>query len=376
MKRFLSVLLALSLLLPLGGCAASETREGLGNGWESTGSLKLDYATQFQVDYYDGGCKLISIADGSRFLVVPENAEVPKGIARDIVPLHQPIRNIYLAATSAMCLIDALGGLDAISLSGVRADAWYVENARIAMEEGRLRFAGKYSEPDYELILSQGCPLAVESLMIGHASDVKDKLEELGIAVLVDHSGKESHPLGRSEWIKLYGVLLNKEKEAEALFEEQKAFLSEAKAEATGKTAAFFYLSASGFAVVRKSGDYVSKMIELAGGQYIFDDIGDAESGTSTVTVEMETFFAAAKEADTIIYNSTVEGEIETLDELLEKNELLREFRAVKNNNVWCTEQNMHQETLRLGEMIRSFQMIFSGEADELDELPFLHRLR
>lgn len=376
MKRFLSVILALTLLLPLGGCAGTASQQGLGNGWESTGSLKLDYATQFHVDYYDGGYRLISIADGSRFLVVPENAEAPKGIARDIVPLYQPIENIYLAATSAMCLIDALDALDAVSLSGIRAEAWYVENARTAMEEGRLRFAGKYSEPDYELILSQGCPLALESLMIGHASEVKDKLEELGIAVLVDHSGRESHPLGRSEWIKLYGVLLNKEKEAEALFEEQEAFLNDAEAEATGKTAAFFYLSSSGFAVVRKSGDYVTKMIELAGGQYIFDDIGEAESGSSTVPIEMETFFAAAREADYIIYNSTVEGEIETLDELLEKNELLREFRAVKNNNVWCTEQNMHQETLRLGEMIRSFGRIFSGEADELDELPYLHRLR
>lgn len=376
MKRLIAALLVLTLLLPLGGCAGTASQQGLGNGWESTGSLKLDYATQFHVDYYDGGYRLISIADGSRFLVVPENAEAPKGIARDIVPLYQPIENIYLAATSAMCLIDALDALDAVSLSGIRAEAWYVENARTAMEEGRLRFAGKYSEPDYELILSQGCPLALESLMIGHASEVKDKLEELGIAVLVDHSGRESHPLGRSEWIKLYGVLLNKEKEAAALFEEQEAFLNDAEAEATGKTAAFFYLSSSGFAVVRKSGDYVTKMIELAGGQYIFDDIGEAESGSSTVPIEMETFFAAAREADYIIYNSTVEGEIETLDELLEKNELLREFRAVRNNNVWCTEQNMHQETLRLGEMIRSFGRIFSGEADELDELPYLHRLR
>ena len=146
--------------------------------------------------------------------------------------------------------------------------------------------------------------------------------------------------------------------------------------ERLGKTAAFFYISSSGLVVVRKTGDYVSKMIELAGADYVFNDIGDPEKSTSTVTIEMETFFSKAKDADYIIYNSTIAGEIRTIDELLAKSELLSAFKAVQNGNVWCTGQNMYQETTSLGEMIRSFHMIFSGEADGMDELPFLYRLK
>ncbi len=378
MKRCIALFLTVTLLLSvLGGCGTVETKEGLGNGWEPERSMELQFATQFSVDYYQDGYKLISLADGTRFLVIPEGSECPKGIAKDIVPLYQPVENIYLAATASMCLFDALDCMDVIRLSGTKEDGWHIENARLAMQEGRILYAGKYSEPDYEMMLDHRCPLAIESLMIGHASEVKDKLEELGIAVFIDQSSMEPHPLGRTEWIKLYGALLNKEETAEALFEEQVKYLNEAAGtEGFGKTVAFFHISSSGYVVARKSGDYVTKMLELAGGNYVFDNLGDPETRTSTVTIEMEKFFATAKDADYIIYNSTIGGEIKTIDELLAKNELLAEFKAVQNGNVWCTSENMYQETTQLGQMIQSFQKVFSGEADELDELPYLYRLQ
>ena len=379
MKRCIALCLTIVMLFSLlCGCGTTGTNtDGLGNGWEPERSMELQFATQFAVDYYAGGYKLISLADGSRFLVIPEGSELPKGIAKDIVPLYQPLENIYLAATASMCLFDALDRLDAIRLSGTREDGWHIENAKLAMQEGRILYAGKYSEPDYEMLLDYRCPLAVESLMIGHASEVKDKLEELGIAVFVDQSSSEPHPLGRTEWIRLYGVLLNEEDKADSLFQQQVDYLNDAlNGESSGKTVAFFHISSSGYVVARKSGDYVSNMIELAGGKYVFENLGDPEKATSTVTIEMETFFATAKDADIIIYNSAIVGEVESIEELIEINGLLAEFKAVQNGNVWCTSQNMYQETTELGLMIQSFQKIFSGEADDLDEVPYLNRLQ
>lgn len=376
-KRFVAWLLTLAMLMSLlSGCAAEQSGEDTNSSWIPERSMELQFATQFQVDYYAGGYKLITLGDGSRFLTVPEGCQVPDAAPKDAVPLYQPLGNIYLAATSAMCLFDALDRLDAISLSGSRAESWYIDNARKAMEDGKILYAGKYSEPDYEMLLSHHCPLAVESMMIGHASDVKQKLEELGIAVLTDQSSMEEHPLGRTEWMKLYAALLNEEDRAEALFNEQVAYLNDAlQGEDPQKTVAFFHISSSGYVVARKSGDYVTKMLELARGQYVFKDLGDAQTRTSTVNIEMEQFFAAAKDADYIIYNSTIGGEIHSMEELLEKSPLLAQFRAVQNGNVWCTGKNMYQETTQLGQMIQSFQKIFSGEADNLTELPFLYRL-
>ena len=368
----LTVCLSVLFLTGCGGPAYSESTSMP----PVTGSMELAFATQFSVDYCEGGYKLISLADGSRFLVVPEGKELPDGAEKLAVPLYQPIQNIYLAATSAMCLFDSLDRLDAIRLSGTREDGWYIPNARKAMREGRILYAGKYSAPDYELLTASKCPLAVESMMIGHASDIQEQLEALGIAVLTDQSSNEPHPLGRAEWIKLYGALLDEEEKAEAVFSEQAANLaSVAEEQPSGKTVAFFYISSTGRVIARKSGDYVCKMIELAGGRYIFDELGDKTKKTSTVTLEPEFFYAQAKDADIILYNAAIADEVGTMEQMLEKCELLRDFKAVRDGNVWCTSKNMYQETTALGEMIRSLHEIFADDAGTLSEVPYFYRL-
>ena len=378
-KQFVLLTVGLVILLSLlSGCADNGTvKSGLGNGWQVESSMPLSYAENFSVDYYADGYALITISDGSRFLVVPEDGDTPEGIDEDITVLQQPINNIYLVATSAMCLFDALDALDGIRLSGTQADYWYIENAKEAMQSGDILYAGKYNAPDYELIMSNDCSLAIESTMINHVPEVKEMLEDVGIPVLTDQSSYETHPLGRTEWIKLYAVLAGKQAVAEQVFNEQAAYLNAlAEAENTGKTVAFFYISSSGYVVARKSGDYVTKMIELAGGNYVFDELGDTETATSTVTLEMETFYATAKEADYIIYNSTIDGELSSIEQLLSKSELLADFKAVQNGNVWCTGKNLYQETTQLGLMISDIHLMLTEDGEELSELNFMYKLQ
>ena len=346
-------------------------------GLKLTGSMRLEYADQFAVDYYEGGYKLISLADGSRYFVVPEGKTLPEGADKGAVPLYQPIKNIYLAASSAMCLFDSLGRLDAIRLSGTKAEGWYIPAAQKAMKEGKIIFAGRYNAPDYELITASRSPLAIESTMIVHALNIKKQLEQLDIAVLVDQSGHENHPLGRSEWIKLYGALLNEEDKADAVFSEQVRYLESVRNSIpSGKTVAFFYVSSSGKIVARKSNDYVSRMISIAGGKYIFDTLGEDTGRMSTVALEPEFFYSQAKDADIIIYNSTITEEISSVSQMVAKCSLLADFKAVKSGNVWCTNKNMYQETTALGQMINSLNQIFSDSSGKVSQLPFFYRLK
>ena len=340
-------------------------------------SLDLTYAQQFSVDYYEGGYALINITDSGEFLVVPEDAKVPEGLPSDITVLQQPLDHIYLVATSAMDLFRAIDAIGNLRLSGTDTDGWYIEEAKEAMENGDMIYAGKYSAPDYETILAEDCDLAVESTMIYHSPEVKEKLESLGIPVLVERSSYESHPLGRTEWMKLYAVLLGKEDLAQKFFEDQEEALSEVTGqENTGKTVAFFYINSNGIVNVRKSSDYVPKMIEMAGGKYVFSDLGsDEDTALSTINMQMEDFYAGAKDADYIIYNSTIDGELKTLDELLTKSPLLSDFKAVKEGHVWCTGKNLFQETTGLGTMITDMHRIFTEE-DVPDELTYMHRLQ
>jgi len=345
-----------------------------GLAWES--SLELLYAEMFTVDYYEGGYARIVIADEDVFLVVPEGADVPDGLDEEVTVLQQPIENIYLVATSAMDFFCSLDALDSIRLSGTNASGWYIEAAQEAMEAGDILYAGKYSAPDYELILAENCGLAIESTMIYHNPEVQEKLEAFGIPVLVERSSYESHPMGRTEWMKLYAVLLGKEEEAEEIFNEQIARVQEVEAsESLDKTVAFFYITSTGSVNVRKSNDYVAKMIELAGGTYIFDDLGEDDSAVSTVNMTMEEFYAQAIDADYIIYNSTIDGEIYTLDELYGKSALLADFKAVQEGNVWCTGKNLFQETTSLGDLIVEIHTILADEDVEDSELNYLHRI-
>ena len=233
-------------------------------------SMELSYAEEFSVDYYNDGYALITIDQEGQFLVVPEGKKAPKGLEKDITVIQQPLNNIYLVATSAMDLFRAIDGIDSIRLSGTQENGWYIQEAKDAMESGKMIYAGKYNAPDYELILDEGCGLAIESTMIHHNPEVEEKLEQFGIPVMVERSSYESHPLGRTEWMKLYAVLLGKEDVAEKAFKEQtdkldKVLTSDDKD--TGKTVAFFYINSTGAVNVRKNGDYVSNMIELAGGK-------------------------------------------------------------------------------------------------------------
>lgn len=238
------------------------------------------------------------------------------------------------------------------------------------MEDGDIIYAGKYSAPDYEMILNENCGLAIENTMILHTPEVKEQMEKFNIPVLVDHSSYETNPLGRTEWVKLYGMLTGHEDQAEQAFDaEAKAFEQVSDQDATGKTVAFFYITTNGEANVRKSADYLPKMIELAGGSYIFDDLGNEEEATSTVSLQMEEFYAGAKDADYIIYNSTIEGELSSMQDLLAKSPLLEKFKAVKEGHVYCTTKNLYQSTMELGTITSDIRKMLTGDDADLTYL-------
>jgi iron complex transport system substrate-binding protein len=379
MKRlitFATLLVLMSGLL----CGCSPNTDGSQTRLNIISSMQLQYAKEFSIDYYEGGYKLVIIGGVDKFLVVPEDKETPKNIDSGITVLKQPLDNLYLTATSAMCLFDALGALDSIKLSGTKADGWYIENAKKAMEQGRIKYAGKYSAPDYELIMSSGCKLAVESTMLDHTPEVKEKLLETGVPVLVERSSYEAHPLGRTEWLKLYGALLNKEGLADKLFDEQVEILDEltkpeptARADGLPPTVAYFYITAGGTIKVHKPNDYVTEMLELAGGKSVFNDILPDDGALSTMTIESEKFYAAAKNADVIIYDSAVAGELKSINELVGKNKMFADFKAVKGENVWCTSKNMFQETTKFGEVMSDMHKVLTGNAPQ--KLEFMYRL-
>ena len=363
-SQFLRLLPSAGLLLTACAEQASPTAEVQ---LVPAGTAALDYAQQFTAAKYEGGYTLLSIpADGAQFLVVPEGAAVPTDVPDGVTVLRQPLQNLYLVSTSVMDLFLALDALDCIALSGTRAEGWYLDEARQAMLDGRIAYAGKYSAPDYEQILAANCGLAIENTMIYHTPEVKEQLERFGIPVLVERSSYESGPLARMEWIKFYGILLGKEELAQQVFDRQAERIAPLlDQQSTGKSCAFFSISANNLANVRKGGDYVARMIEMAGADYVFADLTDSGNSLSTLNLPLEDFYAGARDADFLIYNSTIEGVVSTTDELVAKCSLLADFKAVQNGHVWCVAQSFFQQSMELADFILELHRLFTEDAPD-----------
>lgn len=380
MKKTLALALFLFAGLLLTSCTGQEQAATAGEtNWASldfSQETEILYATQFTAAASPEGYTKLTVADGETYLLVPEGKAVPVDVPAEVTVIRQPLENIYLAATSAMDLFRGLDAIDKVTLSGLEADGWYIQEAKDAMEAGQMVYAGKYRAPDYELILSKHCDLAIESTMIYHNPEVKEQLQNFGVPVFVERSSYESHPLGRMEWIKVYGLLLGCPDEATAYFDQLMKDLEPVfQTEPTGKTVAYFYLTANGAANVRKSGDYLAKAIELAGGTYLFQNLAGEDNAQATTNLQMEAFYTQAKDADIFIYSGTIEGELESLDQLLQKSPLLADCKAVQEGKVWCTGKNFFQESLGLGDFMADLNKILTQDQVPAEDLTYLYPL-
>ena len=382
-SRFLTLLTAIILSVVLAGCGADDSQSSQGSAMDEhlTGSMDLLYADQFHVDLYEDGISVISVEDGLDYLVTGDPDGLPDwidpAITEDMTVICAPSHKVYNAASSAMDLIDAAGALDSVVMTSTQASDWSIDKIKELVENDKIRYIGKYRAPDYEALLEEDVDLAIESTMIYHSPQVKEAIEELGIPVLVERSSYESEPLGRLEWIKLYGLLLGKSEEAQEFFDGAVAKLEEVDTDAISDTpsVAFFSVNSNGSVVVRKPGDYVTKMIEMAGGSYALSDITDEEDNAlSTMNMQMEAFYDKAADADILIYNSTIEGGLDSIAELTELSDSFSDFKAVKSGNVWCTDASTFQRTTGAADMILEMNRIFAGSSDE--EMEYFHKLK
>lgn len=329
--------------------------------------MKLEYARCFAVYYYKDGYKIVDVIDGNSYLLVPEGKSIPEGLAKNITVIKQPVQNIYLAATGAMSLFDAIHQIDSIKYTGTDVTGWDIDAPKEAIKSGKMSFAGKYSAPDYEMLIAGNCNLAIESTMILHNPEAKEQLQAVGIPVFTDWSSYEKTAMGRTEWARLYAAILDEEAEAETFIQREKAEsrIDEGFPE-TGKSVAFFYINTKGLAVVRAEDDYISRMIRDGGGNNAFDSVALRDDGGTTVEISVEEFYSAAAEADYLIYNGTIDTSVKNVEDMVEKNQLLSSFKAVEEGNVYLVDKKFYQSTDKASEFARDVSRMLGGSGEDM----------
>lgn len=407
------------------------------DGLRFVSSEKNDVAEYFRLSVYEdaSGAKyqLLETAGGlHRYLIVPADAQVSdrksdhftaraseansankekKGDALDLTVLQQPLTTTYVAASAVMAPLCDLGAVSQIRFSGLREEGWYVDEARAAMKAGSMLFAGKYSEPDYETLLREGCDLALESTMIYRSPEVIEKLNALGIPVYIDYSSYEPHVLGRLEWIRVYGALFGHEEEAQQWYQAERdriraiqkdAETSSGEASQSGKsteksetktsrnskneassigtssgragtdttaalrpTVVYFYVNSSGQIQVRQPHDYIPELLELAGARYLAPDMSSLSgSRKNNVTVSLEDFYSSCRDADYLIYSATLDRPLSSIRELLGKNALFADFKAVKEGHVYTTDKDFYQLSDRMADFAEDVRRMLQGQGD------------
>ena len=327
--------------------------------------MQLQYAGNFSVDYCANGCKIITDGAGQRFLLVPEGAQAPDDTG-DLIVLQAPLTKLGCFSTTHATLFHAIGALDKINLVTTAQDKWYIEQVAQQIADGTTMYVGKNSDPDYELISAAAPQIIIISANTMHGSDeVLAKLDELGIPYIADSQHLENHPLGRVEWVKLVGALLDMEEEADAYFNDAVAKVEAVAASVAGETAHPTIMQTyvfKGTVYVRNGGDYVNKMLELAGGTYPFADLEPGQGGNTKMTVEE--FYKQAVDTEILIYDNTSDTSVSTVADILANGDYLADMKAIRDGNVWGIEKNYWQSADDVATMIEDIATIIYHPED------------
>lgn len=389
MRNKLVFLNIIAIVFILGGCKASqdisvftqsentvsESRIWAPDSAEKMDELVIEYADTFHIDCYENDMYLITIHDTDKYLFVSDADNVPE-VADDITVIAGVQDNIYVASSSDMDFFNCLDAMDSVCFTSTKQENWSIDAVAERLSDGRLEYVGKYNMPDYERLVDSPCRLAIENTMVYHCPEVKENLESLGINVLVDYSSYESTPLGRLEYVKLYGLLCGKYDEAKAFFDESIREINDISFESdTSVSVGYYYIASGGHINIRKPGDYVTRMIELAGGHYAFDgSVPEEENALATMNIQLEVFYEMASKADILIYNNTTTGDVHSIADLINKEPVMASLPAVADGNIWSTSDDMFQRTTAVAEVIGEFNRIINGTAD--DEMKFFYRLK
>ncbi len=325
----------------------------------------------------------------SSWLLLPEGITSVTGLPAGTQTLTWEERqNILVSSASTMALINAMDSLDRVPMT-TSDTTWRIPAIQEAIDAGQVCEVGKYSAPDYERILGigseTGVKLAVFSTMIDSVPDVERQLTQTcGLSVMRDQSSGESHPLGRTEWIKIYGEIFDRRAAADAVFDAQVTALEQTVqkigdiADADKKTVVIFYTTASRDTFyVRNAADYVTELVNLAGGKQVCE-IGAGKSGNTKMT--QEEFIQVCAQADYVLYNWTSGASgvsDETLQGLMDARlgDWFRDFKAYQEGNVWRTSNDFYQKMDKMGEMVADiYSMLYEDTIS--DSLTYVNRLK
>jgi len=243
--------------------------------------------------------------------------------------IFTPIQKIVVTSTTHIPMVELLNEETAI-IGFPYSKYVSSEKTRVLIDERKITEIGKEGALNTEILLN-----LQPELIVGYSVSSADKslitLEKAGINVIYNGDWLEETPLGRAEWIKFFGVLFDKEKQADSIFRVIEKNYLEAKKTALKSIKKPTILSG---AIMSKdiwnlpAGEsFVAQFLKDANLKYLWED----SDGNGSLSLSFESVFDKGRNADFWI----APGYFASKEQMLNSNKIYTEFDAFKNNNIY-----------------------------------------
>ncbi len=320
--------------------------------------MELKYTQSFNVEYLEDGSKLITDGADRKLLLIENGKEVPKGY-EDIPIINIPIKSVVVTSETQGSMLKPSDAVGTIIGYTENINDWYIEELQENIEKGKVTFLGTGESPDYEKLKELAPDLV---LLDAGLQQVGDKLDAIGIPYIIDSSDWEADPMARMEWIKLFATFFNKEEDVIAYFDQGVEHLEKVKERVEGleKPKVLWGFLFTGKAFVPYAGSYVGEHIKIAGGDYVFKDLGPDKPHTATIT--MEEFYSGGQVADIYISSGPPSYNTSTNDIVDRSIPIMKDIKPIREDTVWCYQPWYYQVVDETPAMIEELQAILYPE--------------
>jgi iron complex transport system substrate-binding protein len=326
--------LVLLLLLMLFSCSDSAGKK------ETPGTVIHDHnilrAERLRVEKADDYTRIIISnpwqgAKGitNEYYLIQRGKPIPEGVDSSKV-IYVPVKRIICMSTTHTAMILALNEESSIiGMSGTNFS--FSEKLKPAIENGAIEDVGYEGNLNNELILKLSPDLIMMYGVGNESAGYTAKIEDLGIKVIFNADYLETDPLGKTEWIKLFGALYCKESMADSIYSDESAKYNDLSAFVEGEVKTrpqvLLGLPYKDTWFVSPGNSFISKIIKDAGGSYIWKDTRSDVS----MPYGLENVYIKALNADYWLNT----GSANTSDDIMAVDPRLMELPCFKSGNLY-----------------------------------------
>lgn len=301
---------------------------------EALSSDSIQYAQGFTVQRFDTYI-MVEVRDPwdstrllQRYLLVDRTKSVPGGLPKGTI-VKVPVKDIVIYTSVHAAIIDQLHETDKVI--GV-CEPRYMDTPAIqeGIQAGRIADLGEAISPNIEKMIEIGAELVIASPF---QNSSYGPVEKIGIPIIEGADYMEAFPLGRTEWIRFYGLLFGKEEMADSIFKEtEQAYLSlkDLTANIDNRPTVLSEKKFGSSWYVPSGDSYMAHLIEDAGADYMFKDL----PGAGSTPLAFETVFDKAIHADIWLVKYNQSSEM-TYNDLRSEYTPYENFDAFKKKRIY-----------------------------------------